>query len=381
MSDIDLAVSASNEVTRAWTAKVDFSQDTLISGFSAWSLLAALTVGATGPARSELQAVTGVEEAPVPNELWAALDDVAVGFGLWVRNDLRIREAFAAALPALTTGSIPADPVVLDRWVAAETKDMITELPSVISPEILLVLANVIALDVDWQLPFKPGAIWWAGEGPLLEGLQRQEPISHAAAIVKDGDQSISRFVCRSTTGIDVHLVAGSKEDDPAAVLRTALRSLDQDVVITPATELSKGDDAGCLRVEHVAGDEDRIRVELPSFSVRDEHELTDEPALFGIEAAMDASDGHFFEISPEPLAIEKMVQLAFAQFNETGFRAAAVTMVVMPRGAAALPEGRCKQVSVVHDRPFGFVAVHRATNLALFSGWVATPKACQPVD
>ena len=366
---------AANSVTSRWLTEIDYSSDMLISGYSAWSLLAALTLGATGPAKNELAAVTMVDgdAGPAVRELWERVSEEADGgFGLWVKPEVSIEGSFKALLPKLTTGEIPADMSILDRWISTATDGLITEFPRIVDSQTLMVLASALTVDVDWETPFETGKMKWPDSDTWFTGLGRREEVSAAASIVSLGDRSISRYVSRSTSEIDVHLVAGQAEDGPAEVLATAIGALEGTAEIIVATDLRPGDEAGCLQVKKVDGDRDYVYVQVPQFSIASSHQLTDLPSLFGLSTAMDSSRGHFGNISSFPLALQKVVQKVVAEFSATGFKAAAVT-VASARAGAAPPEGVCKQVSIDHDRPFGFLVVHRPTQLVLFSGWIAT--------
>jgi serine protease inhibitor len=119
------------------------------------------------------------------------------------------------------------------------------------------------------------------------------------------------------------------------------------------------------------------LRVESVPFTVDGDHDLLDHASLFGLRSARNASHGHFPGISSAaPLAISAAKQSATATFGALGFRAAAVTaMAAAPGGVPPTPPHRAKVVHARFDRPFGFLAVHRASGLALMAGWVAEPE------
>ncbi|MDW6065103.1 hypothetical protein SAZ11_53715 [Streptomyces sp. FXJ1.4098] len=80
--------------------------------------------------------------------------------------------------------------------------------------------------------------------------------------------------------------------------------------------------------------------------------------------------------ISAAPLAISAAKQSATATFGALGFRAAAVTaMAAAPGGVPPTPPHRAQLVHARFDRPFGFLAVHRASGLVLMAGWVGEPE------
>jgi hypothetical protein len=61
------------------------------------------------------------------------------------------------------------------------------------------------------------------------------------------------------------------------------------------------------------------------------------------------------------------------ARFFAEGFEAAAVTAFGMMTGALE-PRYDVTYASVDFDRPFGFLALHRPSSLAVVAGWVNSP-------
>nr|WP_232542143.1 serpin family protein [Nocardia bovistercoris] len=89
-----------------------------------------------------------------------------------------------------------------------------------------------------------------------------------------------------------------------------------------------------------------------------------------------DGGRGHFPALAEDPLYVGSAVQDVCARFTSGGFEAAAVTAIGMARAAAPSQSRRIRCVEVTFDRPFGFLAVHRPTGLAIVAGWVATPPS-----
>ncbi|WP_405681175.1 hypothetical protein [Streptomyces sp. NBC_00048] len=98
---------------------------------------------------------------------------------------------------------------------------------------------------------------------------------------------------------------------------------------------------------------------------------------LFGLGSASDRSAGHFPGISDNPLAIGSAKQSVTAAFTDKGFEAAVVTAVEMMAGRVRPPEKKYVKTEVYATfyRPFGFLAVHRASRLVLAAGWVTEPQ------
>jgi serine protease inhibitor len=116
------------------------------------------------------------------------------------------------------------------------------------------------------------------------------------------------------------------------------------------------------------------LKLSLPSFSVKVEHDLLAQRDLFGLATVTtDPGDGgHFSAISPEPLAVGQAKQTVLARFFATGFEAAAVTAMGLMRASMSTNQERRLEVEL--DRPFGFVAIHRESRLPVVAGWIEQP-------
>lgn len=116
------------------------------------------------------------------------------------------------------------------------------------------------------------------------------------------------------------------------------------------------------------------VDLSLPRFSFTSAFELKKVLAALGMTDAFDGAKADFSGMSPEKMAISKVLHQAFVAVDERGTEAAAATAVIMQRAAA--PE----QPPVVFraDRPFLFLIRHRPTGAILFLGRVANPAPDQ---
>lgn len=372
-------VGAVNDLTARWCAAAG-EGDFVVSGAGLWPLLALLADAADEPARSELEAAIGL---PADTALQAALRtldiladavDLSAALGIWVRRDLPLRDEWLAALPVGTVDLLTGQPE-LDEWARRHTNGLIERFPLNVTSDTLLVLATALAAKTSWRLPFRdtvmsPEAGPWRGR--RLVALTRTDHDLRKVAVLDD-ERPVTRLVVAGKADLDVHLLIGS--DSPAEVLATGLAALGGSVPYR--TGLETGPVAPGLTARQVFGYEqrDRLEVRLPPFAIRSEHDLMKQAALFGLRAASDKGSGHFPRMSPAPLAIAEGAQDVLAKFDREGFEAAAVTaFMVAPGGPPALPEQRHTTVlEVDFDRPFGFLAVHRPSGMAVVAGWVAT--------
>jgi len=190
--------------------------------------------------------------------------------------------------------------------------------------------------------------------------------------------RSVTCVRIEGDNGIDVELVIG-----PAGALANDVLSAGL-AVVTGAEPASFGADLldgaaspGTV-VDHVVATENAPQcvIEAPRFTVRARHDLTTYPDVFGLATVRDASRQQLPGISEHPIAVDQAAQDAFAEFTDTGFRAAVVTAVGMMRASMVrrTEEYEVRRVTVTFDRPYGFLAVHRDSGLVLVAGWVTAP-------
>ncbi len=355
-----------------------------MSGAGVWPLSALLASAAEGPARDELASAIGVPAATGQDGALRLLRDieraeaVSAALGVWVRNDLPLHRDWSGRLPAGVLGRL-AGQAELDSWAAEHTEGLIDRFPLSVDPETLLVLATALVAKTRWRVPFDAGMLtpnegpWQGHRGP---GLSRTSARLADAAIL-DVPQPVTRVVVEGVDDLDVHLLLGP--GTPGAVLGTGLAALSGAVPIRTGLPVGTNGPGLTVRTEPVRAATDQLRIELPPFEVRSTHDLLARPGLFGLTTATDCTSGHFPAISPVPLCVGQGAQEVLARFSHEGFEAAAVTAFGLRAASGALQNHQATVISVTFDRPFGFLAVHRPTGLAVVAGWIATPPTSSP--
>ncbi|AKH86120.1 hypothetical protein AA958_32240 [Streptomyces sp. CNQ-509] len=384
-------VLAVGTMTARWArAAVRDGHGTVFTAAGLWPPAALLAGAADGPARAELEGALGVpaqDAAAAGSELLAALDGmtgVDAALGLWFRGDrIELRPEWAGQLPpgvrGLLTGDGAADRAALDAWAAGRTDGRIPAMPVELSEWTRLVLASALIVRTDWILPFDQE--WaaplrhgpWAGRevNELLHAHGRTDRLRVADTPLGP----LTLYEVEGAYSIDVHLALGPEGAPGGEVAGAAVEAVAGAYGLTPGGELREGTRAPGVQVAYHASmdPEPRLVVRTVPFTVAGDHDLLAMPRLFGLESASDDSRGHFPGVTgSEPLAVTSAQQAATATFTAVGFRAAAVTASGV--AAAGLPNREAKLVLVRYDRPFAFVAVHRASGLVLAAGWVAEP-------
>ncbi|MFE3443235.1 serpin family protein [Nocardia sp. NPDC059180] len=373
-------VDAANHLTRRW-CDIAGDGDFVVSGAGLWPLLGLMASAAKGRARTELEDAIGMPADTAHSAALELIDtmrharDLSAALGVWVKRTLPLNSDWLADLPRGTVDLI-TDQAALDTWADQNTGGLIRQFPLQVTEDTVLVLATALLARTSWREVFYettmvPESGPW--QGMSVPALSRTTGTAWCTALL-DGPQPITRVIVEGRGDVDVHLLQGT--GTPADVLATGLDALTGAVEVR--TQLPAGTDGPGLTVrEQISQQErDQLRLTLPPFDVRSKHDLCapSSAALFGLTAAKTNGD-HFPGISPAPLSVEQGVQDVLARFMRDGFEAAAVTAISMDvRGMPPPPtEHRIKVYTATFDRPFGFLAVHRPTGLAIVAGWIAT--------
>lgn len=364
---------------------------TVLSGACVWPLLALLGGAATGRARTELADATGIppaEAATRARELLGLLGTapgLRAAVGLWTVRTLGLRDSWLRGLPDHTHGVLTGDPdrdaAALDAWAARRTDGEITTLPVQPKPDTELVLAAALTLRTEWLRPFEEGPLC-PESGPWREltvrGLTRTTTLLDRLAVADTPVGALTRLRVLGTNGIDVQLLLGEPDADPAGVLSAGVDLLTRRDALITGDRLPFGRPGPGITVERVRTERPmppELRVSTAAFTVDATHDLAGLPEVFGLGAALDERRGHFPGMSGRPLSISAAAQTATATFGPLGFRAAAVTAFSGVAGGVPRTRYLSTEVQADFDRPFGFLAVHRATRLVLAAGWVGDPE------
>ncbi|MFF7135146.1 serpin family protein [Streptomyces sp. NPDC008196] len=382
-----------NGLTARWAGVS--SGGTVFSAAGVWPLLAFLADGAQGAARAELARALGVpaeQAAAAARELLAGLADeraLDCALGLWTRRTLELREEWETGLPVDALGVLTGDPALdqreMDAWAAKRTGGLIERMPVEARDDTELVLASALALRTTWLRPFevrpvRPSAGPW--QGRTLRGLHRLSVRLDRVGVAAAPEGRVTEVRVLGDHGIDVHLLLGDEHMTPGQVMAAGTAALDGTCPVVRGSLLPYGPAGPGLRVEErpcATPRQPTLEVTTAAFEVRAHHDLLELHGLFGLTAARDARQGHFPGISVSPLTVGSARQSVLARFDALGFEAAAVAAVAAAPGAApgGAPLGYTSTVvTAAFDRPFGFLAVHRETRLALTAGWVKEPAA-----
>ncbi|WP_433018382.1 serpin family protein [Kribbella sp. CA-294648] len=377
-------VQAVNHLTARWARELP-PGNTVVSGLGLWPLLALLATAADEPGRSELAEAAGVDAATGAAkavELIGAVDDATdlhAALGVWVHEQLKLSESFDSVVPAALTGTLTGDlagdKAKLDAWAAEHTENLIREMPLEVTPDLSVVLASALSLRTTWVRPFAE-QLKRVNDGPWAGGTWHWLERSDRDLNTVSRYDGLTVVTVRGQADVDVLLGIGSAEAAQGDVLAGLLAAAEGGVSGAeligqgePGDEVAPG-----VKIGQTTAPVPEVKLSVPAFSVRVEHDLLAQRQLFGLSAVTSSprGSGHFSAISPEQLVVGQARQTVLARFFATGFEAAAVTAMGLMRTSMQTSQSRRLEVSL--DRPFGFVAVHRETRLPVVAGWIDQP-------
>lgn len=402
------AVSAANALTARWAAAWD-GGSTVMSGAGLFPLLAILADAAHREARAELAAAISaevgegteganrgtIEAARAVLGILQESPGLSAALGLWTAERLPVHDRWLDRLPIGSHEVLDEDPDVaqaaLDAWTEKQTYGQLRTMPVSVDADTLLLLASALTVRTRWRSPFTDGHMVpevgpWAD--CLLESLTRSLDLGHVV-IADSADMPTAQVTLVTVEGegegegggedeIDVVLAMGEEEACAGTILATGVAAIGPagtrrgrpvDLSLdTPGPGLSVTD-IGARLGAGPTGTLQTIR-----FDIAAHHDLLASAELLGLEtASRQSEEGWFPAISDLPLRVQAAAQDATATFSADGFVSAAITAVAMMVGSA-MPrfEGTVRHLTARFDRPFGFLAVHRASGLIITCGWVA---------
>lgn len=330
-----------------------------------WLAMGVVAAGARGETARELRELLGFAGDDAAKAVSAATRALgrtdALGVATCVWSNVPVYREFQEALPGVAVGQL--DPAAVDAWVRDATDGMIERLPVRIGGDILLAVVNALALKARWEVPFLP---YRTADRDFTDaaGIRHRVPTMHKGVPLADawavGGTRVVELRCRTEHGAPQAVgQAGAQMGGPARVRFLLGPEGAGPTDVLPAGWAQMG--------ERTRLETDLVEIALPRLSLRTTVEVTDELPGWGIHrATTDHAD--FSGMSPEPLAISRVVQEAVLKVAEEGVEAAAVTVIPMAAGAAPPPPKRTETIRF--ERPFGIVVLDATGEVPLFIAW-----------
>lgn len=352
--------------------QLDQDRTSIVSHAGLWLLLASVAEHVTGEDAERFAQVLGMPTEEATTAAHRLLADphptLAATFGAWVA------EGVTTPLSSASRG-IP-DQAWLDRWASDRTRGLIDRFPVQVDASTLLLLATALVLEPRWTAPLRTSGAY----GLVLDGGLQTIVDTEAAGLVAVAKP-------HSEDAVDVLSVIAAPGVPPSQVWK-AVDEVAELLAKGALWHAEKPDDTPDVghawrcrtRVESVlrseagegGGPVRRWSSRLRRWSAQETLDLTATPGLAEVARAL------LPEIADPEV---ECVQSVRGEFDEDGFRAAAITAVAMLTGMPDFVETQVERVDLNFSRAHAVVAIARGgawEGVPLVSAWV-TPAMSRP--
>jgi serpin B len=366
------------------------TENILFSPLSAWLALSLASNGAEQETLEEMQAVLRTDQSslaetnPQVRDLISSLlanpgstEMLRLANAVWVNSDRfelaekfqSDAETFYAILPDREVVSCESFQEAstlqhINAWVSQNTGGMIPNIVKQLDPDMASILLNALYFQAQWLQPFS-ATLTGNDSFQRADGSTQTVRMMHAYGLnlpfASNGQYKMISLAFRSASA------ANGEGEMGRFVL---------DLVLPHAPE---GDIFALQKTDYetlLASMQAQIaHVSVPQFTFSFEKSLTDVLQASGMQRAFQADKAQMGRLGNPKQAgrvyISEVLQKTAVEMDENGFKAAAVTAVIV--GSTSAP---VETVSFVADRPF-FVALRdRVTGTLLFLAVIANPKA-----
>jgi serpin B len=345
----------------------DEGKNLLLSPLSASIALAMLNNGAGGQTLSEIQETLGYGDIPREEmndyflKMLAAMREAdtdatfEIANSIWIRNDFSVLETFKEVNREFYDAEVryedfsnPQTVSLINNWCANKTHDRIPDIIESIDSETMMYLINALYFKGTWAFRFdkKNTATEFFTNADSTKTpapvMNLEKTLAHARGETFDllelpyGNGSFGMIVLLPKEGLS---------------LPSVLETLDAETWESTLSMMYRKD----------------VNLKLPRFKVEYERELNDDLAAMGMESMFNSWLADFsFITDPTSLYVSLVKQKTFAEVNEEGTEAAAVTVVVMD----VMDSGDPSPAILFHaTRPFLYFIREQSTGAILFSG------------
>ena len=262
-----------------------------------------------------------------------------------------LRDSYRAPLETVDFAHAPGDAATaINHWVAAQTHDRIPQIVSAddLPPTTRLVLTNAVYFKGKWDRPFaegntRPRLFAGVSGGAYVPMMEQRGSFRYA----REGSVQVLEL----TYGGDLSMVVVLPDDPadlPAVERKLARNYADWLAALRPTL----------------------VDLWLPRWTFRSRLDLGAELQAAGMRLAFSQSAADLSGIGDGPLSIDKVLQEAFIEVNETGTEAAAATFIGVHAVSLHVP---VEEPKIFHaDHPFLYLIRDRKTGAVLFLGRVA---------
>lgn len=330
--------------------------------------LSLLDKGAAGSTKDQITKVLGDGALPRYNNV---ADKLSLANAVFVRDTYAdsVLPSYKDAITQDYDAEIILDNFAnsnnMDSWVSNKTFGLINQIGIQPTPDTEMVLANALAIQMDWQDQFDTddtnGRSFYKEDGTEIEATTMSETTTYKGISYYQDDQTtMLSLPLRPVGDTTLEFVAVM----PSGSLTDYLNSFDLSTIeqnlsaSTPASTPEAG-----------------VYITIPKFKFEYQLDFKNDLQSLGIRQAFtDSANFSNMTSNPQGLKVSDAVHKANIDFSEDGIKAAAVTAFAMMETSAA--EGDApKPVVIKIDHPFLFLIRDQADGTVWFAGTVYEPN------
>ena len=262
-------------------------------------------------------------------------------------------------------------PNKINSWVKQETKGMIPKLLDQMDPQFVLGVANAVAMDEEWKIPFEcRNTVGYAFE-------KRDGKQYDTAMMTNSYDNTVSYYEDDMSQAIilpykSYNRVSGKEDKDVEQLDFVGILPKDLDKYVE---SFSLDRMEAIVDKSRKASDKLEVSVSLPRFEFEyDFKDFKDSLENVGIKKIFGQCDLSGMINNHDDMFVSEAIHKSYVKVSETGTKAAAVTYFGTKENAAPVEDEK-EYVSIIFDKPFVFLIKDHSSNEILFFGVVYEPE------
>ncbi len=343
------------------------SKNIIYSPLSIRNGLALLSRGADGATKTEIDKVLGNSELPKYEDI---NEKLSLANAVFIRNTYKdkVLPTYETAVKEELGSGLFYDEFKstdnMDQWVKQKTFGLIDKIGIQITDDLEMVLANALAIQMDWKNPFDAddthGSSFYKSDGTEINATTMYKKTNSEEIKYYQDDSTTAISMPLDSTSDDVNLdfIAIMPSTDQAGYIK----SIDQSKItpildnLTSASE-SKGG----------------VAIRIPKFKFDYKLKFKEDLLSLGMKSAFSSADADFSKMATTPLYIGEAIHKANIDFSEDGVKAAAITVFGMKD--SAMPIEEAKPITINIDHQFLFLIRDRDNGTIWFTGAVFEPN------
>lgn len=350
------------------------NKNMLISPLSIEYALSILKDGSDGNTYSQINNSLGDVEIKNTN----IKDRISIANALFIKNDYKnnISNLFVNNISSKYSADIIYDdfttPDTINNWVKEKTFNMIPQLLNEAPKDIVLGIANALAIDVEWKYPFEcnnTNEEEFNNKGQIINVAMMHEESKNGELLYLKNNK---------VTGVSKKYKTYSNEEESKTLEYIALMT---DNIKDYVESFSKQELDSLLTNSTPSTYKKRISLSLPKYTY--DYTIDDMKPLLSSLGMKDMFDPNLADFSKmtsdssKSLYVEDSIHKTKIELNENGTKASAATFLGMKE--TSILEDEYEKINIEFNKPFIYII--KENDNILFFGVVTEPNKYEELD